>query len=149
MSDTANIRKALVRSKIRSEEQIEVIRSSDPLQFEVLETCLTEYVLAKFMLDREECEGVDFQKLSELSLSKSMKISKDLVKEFDTARSCAGATSEIVKKTLLYLSIQKALQIELQAERTPKIHDFHGLADLVWEAMERTEFWKPRLEQRV
>ena len=146
MSEAGKVRKALLRSKMESDGQIDRIRRTDPLSFEVLEECMTEYVLAKFMLTREECEGVDFQKLSELSLSKSMEISPELVKEFDTARSCAGATSEIAKKTLLYMSIQKALQIELQAELTPKIRDFRGLAQLVWEGMERTEFWRPRLK---
>ena len=136
-----------MHSRLRSKEQVDRLYESKKVSFDKLNEHITEYILAKFMLTREECEGVDFQKLSDLSLSKTMQISPELVKEFDTARSCAGATSSIAKKTLLYMAIQKALKIELAAEKTPKVHTFEEFSSLVWDAMKQSDYWKPKLEE--
>lgn len=138
-------RLALLRAKTASQKEIDAILAAQPLRQEFLCERLTDFVLAKFMLTREEAEGVDFQKLSQLSLAKSMKISKELVKEFDMAQGCAGTSSEIAKKTLLFLAIQKQLKLELPAEKLPRIHSFSELAQLVRGTMSETEFWKARL----
>ncbi len=148
MIDAAELeraRQALLRAKEASQREIDAICACEPLRLDVLRERLTDFVLAKFMLTREEAEGVDFQKLSELSLAKSMKISRELVKEFDMAQGCAGTSSVIAKKTLLFMAIQKQLRVELPANSLPRLHSFQALAELVWEAMERTEFWRGRL----
>lgn len=145
MTDEEKARAALLRANEESRRQMDIIRSCKPLRFEVLRECLCEFVLAKFMLTREETEGVDFQKLSAMSLAKSMKISKELVKEFDMARGCAGTSSEIAKKTLLFMAIQKQLSIEFPVDELPHLHSFDDLARLVWETMAETELWKGNL----
>ena len=145
MNNADQIKQVLLRSKQLSKEQIDRLYSADSITFTFLNECITAYIQAKFMLEPADCEGVDFQKLSELSLSKSMKISPELVKEFDTARSCAGATSAIAKKTLLYLSIQKTLKIELAAEKTPKVHTFEEFSALVWDGMKESGIWRPKM----
>lgn len=147
MKDVEKIRQILMQSRIRSREQIDSLYAKEAISFEELNERITDFVLAKFMLDRDECIGVDFQMLSELSLSKTMNISPELVKEFDTARSCAGATSVIAKKTLLYLAIQKALGIELAAEKTPKVHTFEEFTELVWDGMKESDLWRPKLKE--
>ena len=145
MENREQIKQMLAESGKRAQEQIDRLKESGAISFGELNSCITAYIQAKFMLKPEECEGVDFQELSELSLAKSMKLSPDLVKEFDTARSCAGATSAIVKKTLLYMSIEKSLGIELAAEKTPKVHTFEDVSMLVWDGMKNNENWLPRL----
>lgn len=145
MEKDSQIREKLLLSKQLANEQIEALYAAEGISFQDLNERITVYIQAKFMLDPKECEGVDFQKLSELSLSKTMKISPELVKEFDTARSCAGATSALAKKTLLYLSIQKALKIELAAEKTPKVRTFEEFSALVWEGMAKSGFWQERM----
>ena len=147
MKDAEKILEVLRNSRLRSKEQIDRLYAEEKIPFALLNECMTEYILAKFMLERDECEGVDFQKLSELSLSKTMRISPELVKEFDTARSCAGATSAIAKKTLLYMAIQKALKIELAAEKTPKVHTFEEFSGLVRDAMKESEYWQPKMQE--
>ena len=145
MTEEERAKAALLRAKEASQREIDALYAASPLRQEELQERLTDFVLAKFMLTREEAEGVDFQKLSELSLAKSMKISKELVKEFDMAQGCAGTSSAIAKKTLLFLAIQKQLKLQLPAERLPRLHSFSELAALVREAMETTEFWRDRL----
>ncbi len=138
-------RQALLRAKEASQKEIDAIYDTLPLRADFLCERLTDFVLAKFMLTREETEGVDFQKLSQLSLARSMKISKELVKEFDMAQGCAGTSSEIAKKTLLFMALQKQLRLELPARALPRIHSFPELTALVIGAMRETEFWRPRL----
>ena len=123
-ADRELARQALLRAKESSQREIDAIYAARPLRLELLRERLTDFVLAKFLLTREEAEGVDFQKLSQLSLAKSMKISKELVKEFDMAQGCAGTSSEIAKKTLLFLALQKQLKLELPARALPRIHSF-------------------------
>ena len=149
MENSEQIRQVLLRSKQLAQKQVDRLYESDSITFSFLNECITAFIRAKFMLEPSDCEGVDFQKLSELSLSKSMKISPELVKEFDTARSCAGATSAIAKKTLLYLSIQKSLKIELEAEKTPKVHSFEEFAALVWDGMKKSGIWRPKMTESV
>jgi hypothetical protein len=144
-ADRELARQALLRAKESSQREIDAIYAAQPLRLEFLRERLTDFVLAKFLLTREEAEGVDFQKLSQLSLAKSMKISKELVKEFDMAQGCAGTSSEIAKKTLLFLALQKQLKLELPARALPRIHSFQELAELVLEAMRASEFWRDRL----
>jgi hypothetical protein len=144
-ADRELARQALLRAKESSQREIDAIYAAQPLRVEFLRERLTDFVLAKFLLTREEAEGVDFQKLSQLNLAKSMKISKELVKEFDMAQGCAGTSSEIAKKTLLFLALQKQLKLELPARALPRIHSFQELAELVLEAMRASEFWRDRL----
>ena len=145
MENREQIKRMLTQSRKHAQEQIDRLKDNGTISFGELNSCITAYIQAKFMLKPEECEGVDFQELSELSLAKSMKLSPDLVKEFDTARSCAGATSAIAKKTLLYMSIEKSLGIELAAEKTPKVHTFEEFSMLVWDGMKSSENWHTKL----
>lgn len=139
------MRQMLLEAGKKADAQIDAIYAARPLTVSLLRECLTDYVLAKFLLTREESAGCGFQKLADLSLAKSMKISVELVHEFDIAKSCTGTSSAMVKKALLYNSVQTKLNIELPAEKTPYIQDFGQLADLVWDSMRRSEFWRGRL----
>lgn len=139
MTEEERARQALLRAKEESQRQIRMIHDCVPLDYSVLKECLTDFVLAKYMLSREEAEGVEFQQLAELSLAKNMKISKELVKEYDMAQGCAGTSSVIAKKTLLFMAIQKQLHIKLPPEKLPVLHSFEELAQLVWNTMKHTE----------
>lgn len=139
------MRQMLLEAGKKADAQISAIYAAQPLTFPLLRECLTDYVLAKFLLTREESADYSFQKLADFSLAKSMKISVELVHEFDIAKSCTGTSSAMVKKALLYNSVQTKLNIELPAEKTPYIQNFGEFADLVWESMRRSEFWRDRM----
>ena len=141
------MRQMLLEAGKKADAQIRAIYDAQPLAFSHLRECLTEYVSAKFLLTREEIEGCGFQDLASLSLAKSMKISAELVREFDIAKSCTGTSSAMVKKALLYQSIQTKLKLELPAEKTPYLRDFDELAALVWDSMGRSEAWRGRLQK--
>ena len=94
------------------------------------------YVRAKFHLDEADCEGRSFDELAELSLSKSMKVSPELVREFDLARSCDGVSSAVAKKSLLFVAIQKDFHVKLDPLECAYAEDLPAIGALVWKALE-------------
>ena len=142
VGEESKAREMLLRAREESRRQISRIYECRLLTYDVLRECLTDFVLAKFLLTREEASGIDFQQLSELSLAKSMKISKDLVREYDMAKGCTGVSSVMVKKALLFMAVEQRLSIVLPPEQIPCIHCFDDLARLVWDAMKGSGLWE-------
>lgn len=140
-----DIKSRLVRSRESVHKELALIREARRLERGFLRDRLRTYVLAKYLLTEENELVDDFDKLAELSLAKSSRISKELVAEFDTARSCDGATSVMVKKVLLLRSIERELEIELDAARTARIKSLNDLTDIVWDAMAASEKWSTKL----
>jgi hypothetical protein len=137
MPDNVSLKELILSSKKAANADIEAIESHCPLTKEFFEEKLTDYVLHKYLLTREDYEraGGVFNDLTELSLAKSMKISKELVREFDLAKSCDGVSSAMAKKVLLFRSIEKAFDIQLPAKQTAKFKYLSELSDMTWEAL--------------
>lgn len=51
----------------------------------------------------------------------------------------------MVKKVLLLRSIERELEIELDAARTARIKSLNDLTDIVWDAMAASEKWSTKL----
>ena len=145
MQDHALIREMLLRSRKAAQEHMDRIKGAAPLTRGLLREALSHYILSKYMLDGVDCGTENFNALTELSLSRSMKVSKELGKEFDLAKSCDGATSAMAKKVLLFLNIQRELGLEIPAEESAKDITLTQLADLIWEVMKTNANWKNRL----
>lgn len=145
MQDYAQIRELLLCARKREAEHLARIRAAVPLTREMLQKELRQYILSKYMLTGVDCGTDNFNELTELSLSRSMKVSKDLVKEFDTAKSCDGATSAMAKKVLLFMNIEKVLEIQIPAEQSAKNITLTQLLGLIWEAMKASPNWKGKL----
>lgn len=147
MADRAKIRELLLRSRTDADSHIDKIRAADPLTYDTLHEELYDYVLAKFLLEpSDKPEDDNFNALAELSLAKSQKVSPELVEEFDTAQSCDGATSSMAKKVLLYMAIQKALNIELPAAESARVKTMQDLSRMVWNTLTAAEEWRGRME---
>lgn len=147
MAETENIRALLLASKKAAARQMELIREKKPLTYAYFHDCLRRYVLEKYMLTDADCPAdEDFNEIVETSLSKSMKVSKSLVEEFDTARSCDGATSAMAKKVLLFMAIQRDLGIELPATESARIKTMSDLTRLAFDEMRQSEQWKGVIE---
>ncbi len=145
LQERTEIKELLLRSRKEAETHMEAIKSQQPLTRPFLHEHICGYVICKFMLQGEDPNQHSFPDLAELSLSRSMKVSKELVNEFDIARSCDGATSVMTKKVLLFLAIQKALGIELPASRSATLTTMTDFSDMVWDAMLDTTAWHPRM----
>jgi hypothetical protein len=143
MSDRSHIRELLLHSRQAAARQMELIHTQRPLTYAYLHEHLFQYVLDKYMLQRKDCPPDEsFNDLAERSLAGSMKISRDLVEEFDTARSCDGATSVMAKKVLLFLAIQRDLDIELPARESAQIKTMEDMTRMVWHTMAESTQWR-------
>lgn len=146
MASRAEIRALLLRARKMADVHMSAIRAAQPLRYEFLHEQLYQYVLAKFLLtDEDRPEDGSFDALVELSLSKSMQVSPELVAQFDTAKSCDGATSAMAKKVLLFLAIQRALDIELPALESARVKTMDGLAAMVWNTLAGEPEWRKRM----
>lgn len=147
MSRNEEVKALILSSKKVSAADMAEIKSAAPLTREHFARKLRDFVLHRYLLSPEdETLPEDFNTLTELSLSQSMKISPELVKEFDLAKSCDGATSAMAKKVLLFMTIQRELGIELPAAETARLKSLPQLADLAWNEMLRAERWAGRLD---
>lgn len=145
MQDRAQIKEMLLQSRQSAARHLENIRQAVPLKRDVFDAEMRQYILCKYMLEGVECNTDNFNELTELSLSRSMKVSKELVEEFDTAQSCDGATSAMAKKVLLFMNIERELNIQIPAEQSAKNITLEQLIALIWGAMAETEVWKGKL----
>ena len=141
MPDNISLKELILSSKKAASADIEAIKAQSPLTKAFFEEKLTDYVLHKYLLTREDYErtGGVFSDLTELSLARSMKISKDLVREFDLAKSCDGVSSAMAKKVLLFRSIEKSFDIQLPAKQTAKFKYLSELSDMTWEALQNRD----------
>ena len=147
MTSRAQIRSLLLRSRREADGHMEAIRTQVPLTKDFFCSHLRQYVLAKYLLTEEEAALTgSFDGLVELSLSKSMQISPELVAQFDTARSCDGTTSAMAKKVLLFMAIQRALEVELPAQASARVKTLDDLAALAWDTLVQAPGWQDRLE---
>jgi len=128
--------KALIlQSKSQAAAHMNSIKSAQPLTYDLLNRELRGYIKAKFHLTDEDCTTDIFSELAGISLSKSMKLSPELVKEFDMARSCDGVTSQTAKMLLLFMAIQRDLSIKLPPMETAYAETLEDICIMVWKAM--------------
>lgn len=146
MASRAELRRLLLQSRREADGHMQAIRDGAPVTFALLERELTAYVLAKFLLTADELpEDGDFDEVARRSLAKSMHIAPALVEEFDTARSCDGATSVMAKKVLLFMAIQRALDIELPALESARLRTMGDLSAMVWKTLAQDPAWQGKI----
>ncbi len=107
------------------------IRETGETDFGYLRAHLRGYILNKYMMPEDECRSDRISELTEASLARMMKVTPELAKVLDTARSCAGATSATVKKALLFQAMEREFGIELPAREAAAAADIPALARLV------------------
>ena len=117
----------------------EAIRTAPELTRELVRREVRDYILAKFHLTEADCVTESFPELAAISLSKSMRLSPELVKEFDLARSCDGVTSQTAKMVLLFLALQRDLGIQFDPMSTARAETLSDVGDLVWEQLRNGE----------
>ena len=146
MADTEQIKQLIVSSKRLAAADMAEIKAALPLTKAFFADKLRCYVLHKYMLDPDMELPENFSELTDLSLSRSMRISPELVKEFDLAKSCDGASSAMAKKVLLFMAIQRELGIELPAIESARITSLADLAELAWNEMLTASAWEGKLK---
>ena len=90
--DRKRVRETLQRYVKAAAWETKCIRANRPPDFGFVRAHLRGYILAKYMLPEGECRSDRIAELTEASLARMMKVTPELAKQLDTARSCAGAT---------------------------------------------------------
>ena len=146
MGQKERIKELLLEAQKRAANQVMKIKKQVPLKRDFLGETLRDYILDKYMLERDECISENLDELTQYSIAKSAGISTDLVKDLDIAKTCSGGSSALTKKVLLFLAIQKDFNVYLPTEGTGNVKTVSDLSDLVWEAMCEEECWKRLLQ---
>ncbi len=131
-------RAAIIASRKCAKERVDAIQRAvcdGNLTYDFLDEELFGYLKCKFHLKDEDCITDNLAKLSKISLSRSMKVSPELVAEFDMAKSCDGTTSADAKIILFYMALQRELDVQFDAARTVDVDTIHDLSKLVWESL--------------
>lgn len=134
MDGTSAARQRIIRASRLAREHMERIRSKSGIGFEEFHRELSGFILSKYMLWDEDCSGMSFDDIARLSLARSMKISKELVEEFDLAKSCDGISSLIAKKVLLLRAIERELELQLPAGETARAETIEDISRLAYAA---------------
>lgn len=130
------IKEKLLASRSVAKEQAILMASSS--SSEQLHEHLHAYVRAKYLLD--PCEEEDnLDNLTDMSISKALKIDRSLLHDVDIAAECTGSTSRMRKKVLLIMSIQKDLKCELDAALTAQADTLTDLAQLIFTTIHSKE----------
>ena len=131
-----DVRELILASRRAAAGHIGNILRAPQLNRELVFREVRAYILAKFHLSEADCATEDFAALAELSLAKSMRISPELVEEFDLARSCDGVSSKTAKMVLLFVALQRDLDIRFRPMDTAEAETLTDIGALVWEQLE-------------
>ena len=130
-ADRKRVREALLQYTKAAAWEASCIRENRPPDFGYVRAHLRGYILGKYMMPEGECRSDRIAALTESSLARMMKVTPELAKQLDTARSCAGATSATVKKALLLQAMERELGVILPAAEAVAAKDVTALAGLL------------------
>ncbi|MEA5002700.1 MAG: hypothetical protein VB081_04310 [Christensenella sp.] len=130
-----SIKERLLQSKEAAARVAAAILANEKPDRKFLNKHLRQYLERKFMLEQDECASDDIDELSKASIAKSLKISKELLKEVDLATSCEGATSATIKKVLFFMAVQRELGIRLAPDDIAQVKTLEDLTELVLPAL--------------
>lgn len=107
------IRETILSNRAAAERELDALRAGDALSQEALYLHLRRFILFKFQLDPETVQTDSIAEITDLSLAKTAKLSKEMAEQIDNAKACDGASSAMVKKALLLTALQRGLDITL------------------------------------
>ena len=126
-------RESILRKEAEAETEIALILGEAALTYPFFLEHLRAFVMKKFALsvsDLEETDNLD--DVAQISVSKALKVSKDLVADYEAGENCEGATSSDVKRTLLLVKIQKSFDVRLSLQELMAIETIEDAAKTLW-----------------
>ena len=126
-------RESILKKEAEAEAEIKLILSETNLTYPFFLEHLRVFIMKKFALSTSDLEETDnLDDLAQMSVSKALKISKDLVADYEAGENCEGATSSDVKRTLLLVKIQKSLDTRLSLQELMGIETIEDVARAIW-----------------
>ncbi|MBE6463738.1 MAG: hypothetical protein E7003_00130 [Eggerthellaceae bacterium] len=126
-------KESILAKQRASQAQIDAILNDASLTYESFREHVRTFVMLKFALGQSDFEQTDnLSELAQISISKALKISKDLVADYEAGENCEGATSSDVKRTLLLVKLQKSLSVSLSLQELMQIETLEDVIRLMW-----------------
>ncbi len=127
MQEMAN---RLTQANKQAEETLGLIRRDPYADRSVIEACLKQYIAEKLLLSEEESSD-NIVEMVRINVAKASHMTIEEVKQLDRPGACGSAPAVLSKRVLLYLAIQKALEITLPAAKMPNVKTIQELTDLL------------------
>lgn len=99
----------------RADEEAAAIREEPSPNFEFVYEHLKKFIMAKFLLSPDESAD-SLDELIAMSLARTMKLDKEVLKKFDKAVPCDNVSSASAKKVMVLFAVQKNLGVQPRAE---------------------------------
>ncbi|HIZ08468.1 MAG TPA: hypothetical protein IAA08_11120 [Candidatus Eubacterium avistercoris] len=128
------VARLLFASQQTAMEEAEQIKKQPQPTRDFLYKHLRNYVLAKYLLPKD-CQEDHIKELAVLSLARTMKLDKDVIRNLDQATPCDHATSESTKKVLLLYAVQTDLGLKPAAEKLAKVETLTELTEYVYDSL--------------
>ncbi|MEA4853438.1 MAG: hypothetical protein VB082_04065 [Christensenella sp.] len=126
------LKEKLLQSKKAAAHEADVILAKKEPSIVFLNQHIKRYLFCRFMLEEGECTSDNIDELCRVSIAKSLKIGKELLKEVDIATSCEGATSATIKKVLFFMALQRELGMRLSPDEIAHVETIKDLAELIF-----------------
>lgn len=126
-------RESIRKIAAESQAEVDLIMGQEQLTYSFFREHVRRFVLIRFALTPSDCEDTDnLDELASISLSKALKVSKDLVADYEAGQNCDGATSTSVKRSLLLMRIQEAFSVKLSLQELMGIDTLEDVTRAVW-----------------
>lgn len=120
----------LVKANEQAEAALKEIRVYADADRTGVEACLRRYIAAKLLLSEDEISDNIIQ-MVRINVAKASNMTVEELKEMDRPGACGSAPAVLSKRVLMYIALQKALEITLPPEKLPGIVTVQELADLI------------------
>lgn len=126
----------LLKYQTRAVECMDIIRNKTYDNWKEFHRDLYDFILCKYILIDDVTNIYDLTELAELSVAKTIQMTKVNAFKADSAHSCEGTTSAMNKKVLLLMALQRELGISFSPERTADLTDTQLLAREIYHLLQ-------------
>lgn len=120
----------LAKANEQAEEILQGIRMRPDADRIWIEQGLQDYIARKLLLSEDEISD-NIIEMVRINVAKASHMTVEELKEQDRPGVCGSAPAVLSKRVLLYLAIQKGLDITLPARETPSIRTIQDLTDMI------------------
>lgn len=120
----------LARANEQAEAALKEIRIYADVDRTGVEECLRRYIAAKLLLSEDEISDNIIQ-MVRINVAKASNMTVEELKEMDRPGACGSAPAVLSKRVLMYIALQKALEITFPPTKLSGVVTVQELADLI------------------
>ncbi len=122
--------KELKERSLRGEAALRAMKEHLGENTEAFGEALCQYISLRYLLNRVPRREENLYALAEESVGNMLKANKDVLLAMERESGCTGATSGMMKKVLLLLSVKKALSLSVTEEAVTAVETIDNLIRL-------------------